>query len=439
MQTKSVVTGPAVTATTNTTTSEPADQHLEQAKEVIAQFLALYGPEGSNRVLAREQDTFHRDGGQKHEHSVSAQHLQLAPGYNPKDALKWDNQQASFILDGKKLSQDEAMKALADALGSGKVSVASLRMTMDVQSRVQVEEAGKDFEELVTGFIDARNTQRALDGKKLIGHQRQRTPVAFSQGDAEHATRSFHHLLAARNRVEAQCLNQIGKIAAPQTDTERIQYLEKLGYHGHVAASMVRDVPHVANAVIELALANARLPENAREGWQFYYPGDMAFQPVTLLRGIDAEAFDPRWAFKFDKMAGKEFAFFSPVLGYPFMRSIWSHTGGKAGPERTGGLVVEFQLPRFLVMRTDNGHPCLVQKMVPDQEPFISRIGKVPFNHEASSLSDHADFNNAGHVIQWHGPTEIKEAGLVTPKDPSHPGAPLEVLNPAEWVTKPDP
>lgn len=408
--------------------ASPSD-HRARAHDLIQRFLGDFGPSGELRRLAQARDAqLHQGLG-----VVEGQSIQLGADYDPRTAMTWKDETRSFVLDGKALSVEQATTALADALRSRPALSQHIEHTLEYQRRSIVEGAQHDFREVRDRYVADLNLRHALHGESQRHGGATAVPPMFQRADAARVTRAFHGLQLGRDRVEAECLAAVRALPNPRTARERVSFLTRVGYAPEVADAIVHRTPHVAEAIVALARQSARLPKEAKEGWTYFREGDLAFLPVKLMRGIDAETYDPRWVMRFERDAGREFSFFSDQLGYPFMRSIWSYTGGKAKPDREKGLIVEFQVPAFLVMNAENNHPVLVQKMVPDQEAFVHRVGAVPFSPAASRISGAATEQNIG-MVQWRSAREAAQVGWIAAPNPEKPPARLEVFDPAAWV-----
>jgi hypothetical protein len=224
----------------------------------------------------------------------------------------------------------------------------------------------------------------------------------------------------------------------------QVDRLTRLGYKQHIANRLVRAYPRIAQEILTLAAQDRRLPRLGGDRWSFYYHGERAYEPVTLYRGVDAEQLIPDKTWSYRGHRGLARTFLSDRMGYPLMRAIWSYSGGYAKEGRTRGLMVEVQVPKYLVFGDYNpkfyrnssntavlgiGHPVLLQDMVPNLMPFIDRVGTIPFNREAERAADRTDPG----IISWRSAADSVQ--LVAGGDTASQGAvPANIRRPARWI-----
>ncbi len=382
-----------------------------QAKQVMERFDQLFGPNGQVRSLAESWDRFQPWGDRREVEQLVSK---LALGsYAPEDQLRFDSARTGFQLGDQALTRDAAEGAVAEALADGRVSPDILLSGLDFQAGLAVERAREGFTDLQSSYLLARRGLRALQGKSPPTRAPLETTTAFERRDAVRATRLFRTLGAAHERAQEQWRQALARVPEPTTAAESIHYLTLLSYAPSVAKQLVEEAPEIAAKLIRFSRSFERLTTEAPDGWQHAFPGALAFQPMRLYRGVDAQVMDPRWKFAFGgKQAGREFAFTSDRLGYPWMRSMWSFNAGRADSGRTHGIIAEYQAPAFLVKLSDNEHPVLVQSELPDHSPVIARLGRVRFTPENERRSDNGSEEMIRAAVEW---TE-RDSGLLAPK-----------------------
>lgn len=357
--------------------------------------------------------------------------MSLGPGSSPEDFLFLSHQTDQFMRDTTPLSDQAAISLLGNALETGSTSIELIERHLTYQSKSLAESAAKTFDFARSDFVGSQNVLHSLRGRAAIPPTRKQV-MAFQGTDLLRGARLLEGLKRTQLKTQVEVFRELAGLAPPMDVEAQHQFLVKAGYLPLVAKRLVEDAPHLADAIIRAAREGLKLPEHAKENWEYLFPGGMAFEPVTLWRGIDAQQFDPHRRVQFKTEAGREFSFLSTDVRMAFMRSVWSYTGGNPAPGRTHGVLVKYQVPKFLAMKTDNSHAALIQKMVPDQGPLVAAIAKIPFTPIVEKLSDIATLSDINELTKWEPPNP----SVVKAADPSRPPAPLEVSDPLSWAKR---
>lgn len=152
------------------------------------------------------------------------------------------------------------------------------------------------------------------------------------------------------------------------------QALTRLGYWESVAQQIVTADKSLAKRIVSLAKDKVTLGEHNEEGRRYFAPDKESWAPVTLYRGLRSPTFDPEhYSHRY-----KGDAFASTALGI-----AQSFARVKRSARKPHGLVLEMQVPRFLLLagqkKRISRYPYpVIPPEVPSLLPFVHRVGEQP-------------------------------------------------------------